>query len=36
VAKIKVRPRTFWQVLQQQIVNMAGDGKLLETWLKPQ
>ena len=35
VAKLKVSPRSAWEVLQQQIVNMAGDGKLLENWIKP-
>ncbi len=36
LAKIMTNPLSPIEVLQQQMINMAGDGKILESWLKPQ
>lgn len=35
LAKIMASPLAPIQVLQQQLINLAGDGKILENWLKP-
>ncbi len=35
-AKIFANPLAPLEVLQQQLINMAGDGKILESWLKPE
>ncbi len=34
-AKIFANPLAPLEVLQQQLINMAGDGNILESWLKP-
>lgn len=36
LAKIFTNPLAPLEVLQQQLINIAGDGKILESWLKPQ
>lgn len=36
LGKIILNPLAPVQVLQQQIINHLGDGKILESWLKPQ
>ncbi|MBT3227455.1 MAG: polysaccharide deacetylase family protein [Candidatus Marinimicrobia bacterium] len=35
LGKIFANPLAPLQVLQQQLINIAGDGKILESWLKP-
>jgi len=35
LAKLKLSPLTPLVVLQQQLINIAGDGKILENWLHP-
>ncbi len=35
LAKLKLSPLTPLAVLQQQLINIAGDGKILENWLHP-
>ncbi len=35
LAKILASPLAPIEVLQQQLINLAGDGKILENWLKP-
>ena len=35
LAKIFANPLAPLEVLQQQLINIAGDGKILESWLKP-
>ena len=35
LAKIMANPLAPIEVLQQQLINMAGDGNILENWLKP-
>ncbi len=36
IAKIKTGPLAPLEVLQQQLINMAGNGKLLESWVDPE
>ncbi|NQV42772.1 MAG: polysaccharide deacetylase family protein [Candidatus Marinimicrobia bacterium] len=36
MGKIFANPLAPLEVLQQQLINMAGDGKILERWWKPQ
>ena len=36
MAKIRITPLAPLAVLQQQLINLAGDGKILENWLHPQ
>jgi len=35
LGKIFANPLAPLEVLQQQLINIAGDGKILESWLKP-
>jgi len=35
LAKIMATPLAPLAVLQQQLINLAGDGRILESWLKP-
>jgi len=35
LAKLFANPLAPLEILQQQLINIAGDGKILENWLKP-
>jgi len=35
LAKLFANPLAPLEILQQQLINIAGDGKILENWIKP-